>query len=75
MDKVDFHEQIVYDIGNGTRRGDVLAVFLENRPEYVGLLLGLSKVLFANTKTNLYSSEQIQKIIYKYKQNSLFGHN
>ena len=26
------------------RRGDVLAVFLENRPEYVGVLLGLSKV-------------------------------
>ena len=26
------------------RRGDVLAVFLENRPEYVGVLLSLSKV-------------------------------
>ena len=37
-----------------TRRGDVLAVFLENRPEYVGLLLGLSKVLYANTNTNEY---------------------
>ena len=39
--------KIVYGIG-ATRRGDVLAVFLENRPEYVGLLLGLSKVLHAN---------------------------
>ena len=39
--------KLVYGIG-ATRRGDVLAVFLENRPEYVGLLLGLSKVLRAN---------------------------
>ena len=39
--------KLVYGIG-ATRRGDVLAVFLENRPEYVGLLLGLSKVLHAN---------------------------
>ena len=38
--------KLVYGIG-ATRRGDVLAVFLENRPEYVGLLLGLSKVLLA----------------------------
>ena len=30
-----------------------MAVFLENRPEYVGLLLGLSKVPLANTNMKI----------------------
>ena len=29
----------------GYRRGDVVALFMENRPEYVCIWLGLSKVL------------------------------
>ena len=31
-------------LSQGFKRGDVLAVFIENKPQYVGVLLGLSKI-------------------------------
>lgn len=31
-------------LSQGYKRGDVLAVFMENKPQYVGVLLGLSKI-------------------------------
>lgn len=45
-------------LSKGYKRGDVLALFMENRPEYVGILLGLSKigVTAALINTNLIHS-------------------
>ncbi|XP_023328130.1 long-chain fatty acid transport protein 4 [Eurytemora carolleeae] len=50
-----------YFLEQGWRRGDVVALFMENKPEYVGILLGLSKigVTAALINTNLTMSSLI----------------
>ena len=52
----EFSNQVAHFFsGRGYKRGDSIAVFMDNKPQYVGLLLGLSKVgmIAALINTNL----------------------
>jgi len=53
-----------YLLGLGWKRGDVIAVFLENKPQYVGIILGLSKIglTAALINTNLMQSSLVHCI-------------
>lgn len=48
----------------GLKKGDCVALFLENKPEYIGLWLGLSKigVISALINTNLKSQSLVHSI-------------
>lgn len=53
-----FHERY------GIRKGDCVALFMENKPEYVGLWLGLSKIgaISALVNTNLKGDQLLHSI-------------
>jgi solute carrier family 27 fatty acid transporter 1/4 len=48
----------------GLKKGDCVALFLENKPEYVGIWLGLSKigVISALINTNLRNQQLVHSI-------------
>lgn len=53
-----------YFIGQGYRRGDEVALFMDNRPEYVGIWLGLAKagIVTALVNTNQRQSTLIHSL-------------
>lgn len=61
----DFSNKVASTFKNhGYRKGDTVALFLENRPEYVGIWLGLSKlgIITPLINTNLKKASLLHSI-------------
>ena len=60
---------------HGYRKGDTVALFLENRPEYVGIWLGLSKlgIITPLINTNLKKASLLHSINTAKCQALIFG--
>ncbi|KAF2900859.1 hypothetical protein ILUMI_05326 [Ignelater luminosus] len=74
----DFSNKIArYFKNQGYRKGDCISLLLENRPEYLGIWLGLSKigVVTALINTNLVSSPLVHSISVSKSKGIIFGSN
>ncbi|KAL3280881.1 hypothetical protein HHI36_004109 [Cryptolaemus montrouzieri] len=60
---------------HGYKKGDVVALFLENKPEFIGIWLGLSKlgVVIPLINTNLRMSSLVHSIVIAKSQAIVFG--
>lgn len=61
--------------GHGYKKGDIVSLFLENKPEYICIWLGLSKlgVITPLINTNLRLSSLVHSITVAKSQSIIFG--